>query len=118
MPKASEVAAELRRVADAFDLHPDVEVKRPDLDFFYWSEKDDFLRTVSIFPKPLEKSYEDGTKTHFPSLTVTHTTDAIRLYATVQRSALCVIVEPARPAVYDCPPLLSEIEEASIGAQP
>ena len=80
MPLAKEVAAELRKIADALDLHPDVEVKRPSLDFNYWnkSEKDVFLATARILPRPVAKNYPKDPD-QFSRISVSH--DTARLYA-------------------------------------
>jgi hypothetical protein len=109
-PKASEVAAELRRVADALDRHPDVEVSTPFLTFhgddhFVADKgKEKFLNTVKILPRPLNKNFT-------PSIVeVENDNPALRVRAYINRSAICEIVEPAKPAVYHCPSLLSDEE--------
>jgi hypothetical protein len=111
MPKASEVAAELRRVADRFDEQPDVEVERPQLCFFNWSEKQNFLNAVKIMPRPLAKRNGDG---RYPSLYLTYTTSALVVEASVQMETVCELIAPAVPAKYRCSPTLSAIEEASL----
>jgi hypothetical protein len=114
MPKASEIAAELRRVADRFDEQPDIEVKRPELSFFHWSEKQNFLNAVKIMPRPLTKREGGGS---FPSLYLDYTTDALIVEASVQKSTICKLIKPAVPAKYRCEPILSAIEEASLESQ-
>ena len=55
MPKASEVAAELRRVAGALEQEPEAELMRPSLGFFSWDQKEQFLNAVRLLPRPLAK---------------------------------------------------------------
>jgi len=42
--------------------------------------------------------------------------DGLTFDVEVARNAVCRLVKPAQPAVYDCEPLLSQEEEESIGA--
>ena len=112
MPKLSEIATALRNVADALDKNPDSECARPYLSFHFWNgNKDQFLDLASAFPRPFSKKYEqreDG------SLEIEHNNPALGTYARIPRSAVCEMVEPAKPAVYRCEPLLSDEEEATL----
>jgi hypothetical protein len=114
-PKASDVAIELRRIADALDKEPDTEVKSPMLTFYCnsYSAKDRgklvFLNVVRLLPRPLAKWYgENQVEVENPNK------DTVRLRACIDRVAVCEIVEPAKPAVYYCTPLLSDQEEAEL----
>ena len=112
MPKLSEIATALRNVADALDKNPDAECVRPYLSFHFWSgNKEPFLGLASAFPRPFSKKYEqreDG------SLEIVHIDPALGTYARIPRTAVCEMVEPAKPAVYRCEPLLSDEEEATL----
>lgn len=115
MPKSREVATELRKLADALDTIPETEIKRPYVSFYHHSEseKEGFLAIARVLPHPLTKDYgEDLTD----KLTVEYKTDAIIASASIPRFLVCRIVEPAKPAVYDCQPLLSAEEEMGISA--
>ena len=39
---------------------------------------------------------------------------AVRHYVKIQRASVCELVEPAKPAVYRCVPLLSDEEEGAL----
>lgn len=109
--KASELATKLRKLADGLDKAPDAEINpyvsiSPSCD-----NKETFLELAKVLPRPLTKkirhegtSYED------------FTLEGDGFLLSISRSALCVIVEPARPARYECPSILSEAEEAALGA--
>lgn len=112
MPKAAEVAQELRRIADVLDNNPETEVMRPDLSFFHFSNKDDFMRLAKIFPRPYEKEYGGGEQ--YSRIRLVHKTPSVEVTASIYRSAVCTLITPARPAEYDCEPLLSFEEESEL----
>ena len=114
MPKASEVAAELRKIADALDLHPDVETIMPHLNWFhsFGESKDHFLAAARLLPHPLEKIYEQHDS--YPRVKVRHTTDALVSEVSIYKESICRIIRPAQPAEYDCELTLSETEDASL----
>jgi hypothetical protein len=114
MPKASEIAIELRKFADALDKSPDAETIRPVLNFWHWTtEKDQFFTEVALIPRPAKKDWGSATD-GYSSLTVKHETPALVIEASIRRSVVCEIVEPAKPAVYNCPSILSKAEEAAL----
>jgi hypothetical protein len=114
MPKASEVAQELRKVADALDLHPDVETVRPDLSFFYsFEDKQKFLDTARLFPHPVTKHYPTDTG-QYSRVRVKHETNALSVETSIYRESVCIIVKPAQAAEYDCELTLSEAEDAAL----
>ncbi len=112
MPKAIEVATELRRIADALEAKPETIVHKPWL-HFYCDEKKPFLDTFSVLPRPLIKRY-DRDNDMWDRVHLESNCDALDLDCSVPRSKICEIVEPAKPAVYNCPPLLSEEEESTL----
>ena len=112
MPKANEVATELRKLADALDKSPEAEIAQLFATFYCYS-KEQFLNTASVFPRPFDKPKDEydfilqnpnGTSPNSP----------IWLRATVDRSRVCELIEPAKPAVYRCDPILSEAEESML----
>jgi hypothetical protein len=112
MPTAHAVASELRRIADLFDKSPDSEIEKPILNFFHYTRKDHFIELVKVFPHPIEKGDGYG----HDEITLTHRAGALTVYASIEKSAVCTLVEPARPARYECTPLLSLEEEEALGA--
>jgi hypothetical protein len=116
MPLAHEVATELRKFADSLDKTPDAEIVRPRVFFahtYVSNPKDRFLALASLLPRPLKKG--DGyTK---DVLDLTHETPNITIKAYIDKSETCELVEPAKPAVYRCVPILSLDEEDSLDTQ-
>ena len=108
---AGLAAIELRKLADALDKEPNAEIKRPCVFFSHWDEKDDFLRLISLLPRPLRKSVSDG---DFPRLKIEYESAGIDIDATILQNSMCELVEPAKPAVYRCAPLLSLEEESAL----
>ena len=112
MITARAVADELRKLADNLDQNPELEVQSPNMYFScsYLGEKSKqiFLNVVKNLPRPLQKEYKAN------EVWVKYSTDAINVSAYINRNKVCRIVEPAKAAVYDCEPLLSETEEALI----
>lgn len=113
MPKANEVAAELRKLADALDRIGECEVSAPNVYFSYCFEgsaaKDDFLALAKILPRPLTKEYPAG-----DTMDLVYKTNAIRVRTYIERSKVCTLIEPSRKAVYRCEPLLSPEEEDAL----
>jgi len=110
MPKAHEVAVELRKFADLLDKNPDVNMSRPDVSFYHWgkSDKGFFFDTCKLLPRPLKK------RTSYDRLYVEYATDIITVYASIPQSETCQLVEPAKPAVYRCDSILSPEEDAAM----
>lgn len=117
MTTAGAVAIELRRVADALDKEPEAPFEQPMVSFYCnrYLEADKgkavFLNVVRLLPKPLTKKPSDTV------MELEYQTDAIRLRAQIDRSVVCTVVEPAKPAVYRCEPLLSLEEEPSLASE-
>lgn len=113
MPTAKAIASTLREVACMLDKTPDAELVTPRLSFFHFgaSSKDQFLNLVKVFPRPLKK----GDGYNHTELTLDYHSDALRVYAAIDRSNVCTLVEPAKPARYECVPLLSVEEEEALG---
>ena len=109
---AGQVATELRRLADALDKEPELAISRPSVYISYRyggdTAKDMFIGIARILPRPLAKIYKDD------ELQLKYESPALNVQAYIERNKVCEIVEPARPAVYHCVPLLSdeEMEEA------
>jgi hypothetical protein len=118
MTTAGQIAQELRRIADAFDKEPETVMEKPMLSFHcnnYSAAnkgKAAFLAAVRLLPKPLKKepsdtSYEVGYGRMDSKV-------AVWSRAVIDRASVCTLIEPAKPAVYDCPSLLSVEEETGL----
>ena len=108
MPLGKEIAAELRILADALDK-VETSLPTPVVALYNYTDKDAFLAVAAELPRPLKKEYG----THDLTLK-SEAFKAVAFFLKVDRSAVCTIVEPAKPAVYDCIPLLSQLEDASL----
>jgi hypothetical protein len=117
MPFAKEIAAELRKIADALDLNPEVETIKPTLSFFFFyaEEKEKFMATARLLPRPVQKQYPEDDD-HFSRVRVVHSADAVDVETSIYRTAICTIVKPAQPAEYDCSLTLLDHEDASLTA--
>jgi hypothetical protein len=109
--KASELATKLRTLADGLDKAPDAEIHSYVLISPSGDDKATFLELAKVLPRPLTKKirHEGTTYEDF-------TLEGDGFVLSIPRSKICVIVEPARPARYECPSILSEAEEAALGA--
>jgi hypothetical protein len=108
MLKAIEVANELRRIADALETDPDLKIE-PYFIIDTETNKDAFIALAKIMPKPMTKGI-DFEGTTYEDFKLKHSFWCIKIL----RSAYCRILEPAKPAVYDCPSILSEEEESTL----
>ena len=116
MPLAKDVAIELRKVADALDLNPEVKTPTPDLTFWCFSGEDQkrlFLDTARILPRPVAKKYPtDADK--YSRVSVEHNSDALHVSTSIYRESICRIIKPAQPAEYDCELTLLDHEDAAL----
>jgi len=114
MPKASEVAAELRKFADSLDTNPDAEVLAASIYFYHWNKKNKerFMALAKLLPRPLKKALkgEAGSR----DLVLTYESDALHVHSEIPQAATCTLVEPAKPAVYRCDPILSDEENEAL----
>ena len=111
MPLAKDVAAELRKLADCFDKQPDANIPSAYMSFSRDYGKDDkerFLNVAKIMPRPLRKEWTDC------ELRMEYKTAALYVVARIDRADVCELVEPAKPAVYRCDPILSAEDEAEL----
>ena len=112
MPKATEVAAALRILADSLNSQPETNIPIPRITFFC-SSKEVFKNTVKLMPRPLKKHIFLA-DSNFPDLHVEHVTEEIDITVSIPQKAVCTLVEPARPAKYHCESILSPEEEATL----
>ena len=113
MPLAHEVATELRKFADSLDRVPDAEVSRPFMNFgrdYLANDKERFLSIARFMPRPIKKEYTDR------ELKLNYESPALYIFANIDRADVCELVEPAKPAVYRCDPILSDDEVESLEA--
>lgn len=110
MPLAKDVAAELRKLADSLDKTPEQSVPHV---FIHMShhDKESFLSAARNMPRPFIK---EVTPSSYPELRLKYKTDAIHFWNCVPQSLTCELVEPAKPAVYRCDPILSLEEDAEL----
>lgn len=107
-------ATELRKLADAVEPLERVsgEFGKPWLfiSFKYGGapSKDAFIELAKVLPKPYMKKPNDQ------ELILEYVSEGMDVRASIERSQVCELVEPARPAVYRCEPLLSDDEDAEI----
>jgi hypothetical protein len=119
MTTAGQVAVELRKLADALDREPDTEIFRPEVDFSckYKSSvgpgvaKTVFIALARLLPHPLTKGVQSY---DYDAIELRYRSDAIIVAASIERNKVCRLIERERAAVYDCEPLLSQEEEASL----
>lgn len=114
MPKAHEIATELRKLADALDTQPEADLVRPFLSWHHHSEgeKGSFISIAKILPRPFKKTVDNLGNN--PIIDIQYQSDSITVYAQIPQSLTCELVEPAKPAVYRCDPILSALEEAQL----
>lgn len=109
--KASEVAKELKKLAEAIEQGGELDIPYAFIHFNFYN-KDSFLEFAkAIMLRPFEKKYTDY------DLRLQYHTDAIQVWAQIARKTVCTLVEPAKPAVYDCDPILSPTEELSLESE-
>lgn len=116
MPKAHDIATELRKLADALDVQPELEMRKLWIDF-YCSTKEEFLNAAAIMPRPFVKSESQPSSPEWNRIAVDHKTQAVEIKASVLKSLTCELVEPAKPAIYRCDPILSALEEAQLNTE-
>jgi hypothetical protein len=116
MPKASEVANELRKLADGLDALGNAPVTEPWVSFYHTSfdTKEMFLDVARALPRPYSKEYEEGPN---EDLVIKYKNPAIVIKASIRRANVCRVIEPAKPAVYDCDALLSPEDHAALGVE-
>lgn len=114
MPLAKEVAAEFRRLADCLDKEPDAQIDRPLVSWYHYSkdQRELFLKEARLLPRPLKKSVSSSDE-----LSIDYNSPAMWAYAKIPRNAICELIEPAKPAVYKCEPLLSDAQIEEIGSE-
>lgn len=115
MITAHDVATELRKLADSFDQKPEAIVCRATVSF-YCDTKEEFLSAASLLPRPYSKGEDDYGSTAYRRIHLNHETSAMLVDVNVYKHLTCELVEPAKPAVYRCDPILSAIEEVNLEA--
>ena len=104
---------ELRKLAGALDAQADAEVVKPWITF-YTQEKEPFLALARLMPRPLEKKVEDENSDWARLKVICKGFEAIDVTVSVPQSKTCELIEPAKPAVYRCDSILSEVEEETV----
>jgi hypothetical protein len=112
MTTAGNVSIELRKLADALDKEPEAVMPKIYIHFPCSYNGDNskimFLNVARLMPRPFDKKYEHR------NIKLEHQGVAADITAWVEQSVVCRIVRPAIEAEYECDPLLSPEEEASL----
>lgn len=108
-----EYANKLKQLADFLLAKPDFDARTVTVNefFWYWQDKQKFLDAVKALGSG-RKEYEEGLSgdvLFYPSGLPSDTFFAVR----VNRAAVCRKVQEEK---WDCEPLLSQAEEAQVGA--
>ena len=111
--KAIDAVVNLRKLADLLEKHGDVDIQMASASVWFES-KESFIAIARDFPRPFTTEF--GESEH-GSLTLAHgkewKTGGIVFY--IRRSDICEMIEPARPAKFSCPSILSPEEEVELG---
>lgn len=111
MAKAGAVAIELRKLADSLDKEPATEIGEPHISL--WAEtKEEFMTFSRALPRPVKKQTDIVGETTY--ILLTHYDGPLAASVRVPQSFVCELVEPAKPAVYKCTPILSAEEESEL----
>lgn len=113
MTTAREAANQLRKLADALDAEPQAKIEALDVSF-YCSGKEEFMTVARLLPRPLKKRVSDPDDQRWARVRISYANQAIDVQASVPQYLTCELVAPAKPAVYRCAPILSEIEDAEV----
>ena len=109
---AGQVAAELRKIAEALDKQPETPIVGGDLYFSCSYEGDAgkkaFISLAKLLPHPLVKKPDEN------NYWLKGGNEALTTDLYIARSQICTLIEPAKPAVYDCPSILSQEEEDAL----
>jgi hypothetical protein len=109
---AGKAAIELRKLADALDSNPEAIIEKPYVAFHSF-DKASFVSVAKLLPRPLKKILDGGDE-KWRRLRLEYSNEAIDFNASVQQSLTCELLEPAKPAVYRCDPILSLEEEEEV----
>lgn len=99
-----EYASAMRKLADLLESRPQFTVPGSATKFFCFYNKEHFLAAVKAL-KPGIKEYKNGDL----GFNVTHSD--VDIVLSIPRERVCTLVTPA---VYDCEPLLTPEEDASL----
>ncbi len=110
--KAIDAVANLRKLADLLEKHGDTEILMATARIWFDS-KESFLVFARDFPRPYAKEFQEE---QYGSLILTHgkLTETGDINLDIYRSAICKMIEPARPAKFHCPSIFSPEEEAGL----
>jgi hypothetical protein len=108
--KALEFALKLRRLARDLEKAPDAEIHTYVSITPVNDNNQTFLELAKVLSRPLTKKIRhEGTD--YEDFTL----EGDGFVLGIPRSKMCILVEPARPARYECPSILSDEEEAALG---
>lgn len=108
---AIDFANGLRALADFYEAHPEMPLPYPDHHVFMY-DREPFLRAVKELADSGRVTKEaDNRDESWPRFHAIRMFGPVRLDVEIDRKTICRLVEPARPAVYECPDSL--LEEAA-----
>lgn len=113
--KAIDAVKNLRALADMLEKHGDLDIWMTSATVWV-EDKNAFLELAKGMPHPVRKEYEEG---EYGDLRLLHgkLTEDTEIEVRIRRSNICTLIEPARPAKYDCPSIFTPEEEAQLEQQ-
>lgn len=110
--KAIDAVSNLRTLADLLEKNGDTEIQMSSAIVWIYN-KESFLTLAKDFPRPVRKVREERNYGNFKlEHGVLLSTGVIELL--IPNSRICELIEPARPAVYKYPQILSLEEEEEL----
>lgn len=108
-----ELALALQKLSVHLQEQPEVEIGCISIGNIYGTTGEQFKAIAAVMPKPLTKRYDPPTDV-MPWIWLDGSIDGVELKFHAERNKLCKLVSPAKPAVYECDPLLSPDEDAEL----
>jgi hypothetical protein len=119
MTTAHDIAIELRKMADSLDKEPEAALTKAYVWMNFSLDKAGFINAARLLPRPAKKRFDEEGRT-IDRIHLEYDTPHLEVSASMYRDQFCKILVPAKviPAIYECEPLLSAEEEASLEVQP
>lgn len=114
--KAIELATELRKLVEALEANPKLDVPKVFMSFGTSRSKEQFRALAHVLPRPLKKSLKNEGE-RFAEIELEYDSESLRVWASIPQAETCRLVSPAIPAKYECEPILSPEEDAALEAE-
>lgn len=113
MVKAIDLASDLRKLARYYEQLGEVELVEPRLTFHSGNSREEFIASAKALPHPINKKWPQNPSSSvgYDIIRFNHQTGSIHVEATTWFCVTCKLVEPARPARYECDELVLTAEE-------